>query len=534
MRLGAIDVGTNSIHLVVVELDARFGTARTILKTREMVRLGAGDALARGHLGKKAVQRGVDAITRFAEAARKAGAGDVRAVATSAVREAHNREEFVAAVRAASGVQVEILDEAEEARLIHLGVSHGYRLERVACIIDIGGGSTEFIVCDNERTYVLHSVRLGSLRLYEEFLRGAASIERAGRALNDHIQATLAPVIEPLADYGFETIIGTSGTIMGLAMLDAASAGAPIERTHGFVLRRDRLETLQRTMMRLTPVERRKLPGMNPRRSDIIVAGNAVLIAALGLLQRDRVVVCERALRDGIVVDYLERNRAVARKLGDLQARRFDAVHALAKRFGADDPHGQHTATLALHLFDQLINLHGFEPADRDLLFAAALLHDIGRAIGPHEHHKHGAYIVHNAGLPDWRDEEVALIGALIRYHRGSLPKPTHPQFAVADGPSRRRMAGLAGILRLADGLDVRRLNLVSTVSAGSQNGTVVLSLHTQHDVSAEIGAARFKAELFERTFGVNVQIDQASFRDFGMPDESGSEAAIDALSSSG
>src|SRR5271155_3229949 len=142
MLLGAIDVGTNSIHLIVVEMDPRFGTSRTLLKAREMVRLGGGDALARGHLSKKAVQRGVAAIARFAEAARSAGASDIRAVATSAVREASNREEFLAAVRATSGVDVSVLDDVEEARLIHLGVSRGFPLGgRVACIFDIGGGS---------------------------------------------------------------------------------------------------------------------------------------------------------------------------------------------------------------------------------------------------------------------------------------------------------------------------------------------------------------------------------------------------------
>ena len=172
MLLGAIDVGTNSIHLIVVEMDSRFGTSRTILKAREMVRLGGGEALARGHLSKKAVQRGVAAIAKFAEAARAAGASDVRAVATSAVREASNREEFLAAVRATSRVEIEILGDVEEARLIHLGVSRGYPLgDRVALIFDIGGGSTEFIVGDAERAYFLHSVRLGSLRLFDEFLR---------------------------------------------------------------------------------------------------------------------------------------------------------------------------------------------------------------------------------------------------------------------------------------------------------------------------------------------------------------------------
>jgi len=320
MLLGAIDVGTNSIHLIVVELDPHYGTARTLLKTREMVRLGAGDALARGYLGKKAVARGVAAIARFADAARAAGASDVRAVATSAVREASNRDEFVAAVRAASGVTLEVLDDVEEARLIHLGVSRGFALDgRLACIFDIGGGSTELIIGDAARSYYLHSVRLGSLRLFERYLADGAS--GGYPALEQHVRKEIAPVATALREYGFDVLVGTSGTLMGLAALDAADAGLALQRVHGYVLRVERLRALQRTMLRLSPADRRRLPGMNPRRCDIIVAGNAIAIALAEAVERDEIVVSERALREGLVVDYLERNLALARTLGDERTR---------------------------------------------------------------------------------------------------------------------------------------------------------------------------------------------------------------------
>lgn len=502
MLLGAIDVGTNSIHLIVVEMDPRFGTSRTILKAREMVRLGGGDALARGHLSKKAVGRGVAAIAKFAEAARTAGADDIHAVATSAVREASNREEFVAAVRATSGVEIAILDDVEEARLIHLGVSRGFPLgDRVACIFDIGGGSTEFIVGDAQRPYFLHSVRLGSLRVFDEYLRDESASALGYRALEKHVQTTLAPVAARLADYRFDVLIGTSGTVMGLAALDAAASGAASQRAHGYVLRVERLRALQRTMTKLDATERRKLPGMNPRRSDIIVAGNAIVLAIADALGRDEIVVSERALREGIVVDYLERNIAVARKLGDEQTRRFDAAHALAQRFGGNGVHGNHVASLALQLFDGLAELHHFEPADRDVLFAAALLHDVGRSIAASAHHKHGAYIVRNAGLPGWRPEEVELTAALVRYHRKSLPKPVHPEWVNASAAVRARIEGLGAILRIADGLDRRHLGVVTSLAARVTPGGVTLALDAQQDVTPEIDGARFKSDLFERAF---------------------------------
>jgi exopolyphosphatase/guanosine-5'-triphosphate,3'-diphosphate pyrophosphatase len=260
-------------------------------------------------------------------------------------------------------------------------------------------------------------------------------------------------------------------------------------------------------MMRLTAAERRKLPGMNPRRSDIIVAGNAIVIAILESLGRDELVVSERALREGIVVDYLERNIAVARRLGDERTQKFDAAHELARRFGASDVHENHVARLSLLLFDGLVERHHFEPADRDVLFAAALVHDVGRAVNPSSHHKHGAYIVRNAALPTWRPEEVELIATLVRYHRKSLPKATHPEWASASPEMRAKIEGLAGILRIADGLDRRHLGVVSSLSVEHDAGVVRVVLEATQDVTPEVDGARFKAELFERAFATRLDI---------------------------
>ena len=509
MLLGAIDVGTNSIHLIVVEMDPRFGTSRTVLKAREMVRLGGGAALLRGHLSKKAIQRGILAISKFAEAARAAGAADIRAVATSAVREASNRDEFLAAVRASSGVAIEVLSETEEARLIHLGVTRGYPLgDRVACILDIGGGSTEFIVGDIHRPFLLQSLKLGSLRLYDQFLGDPQAGALGYKAMERHIRELLEGPADRLREYACDVMLGTSGTIMGLAAVDAASAGGVAQRMHGYVLRLERLRELQRAMVKMTPEERRKMPGMNPRRADIIVAGNALLVAIMERLGRDVLVVCERALREGIVVDYLERNLAVARKLDDQQMRRFDAVHELADRFGGGTVHENQVAALCLQLFDGLRELHGFEPAERDVLFAAALLHDVGRSIATSAHHKHGAYIVRNAGLAGWRPEEAGLIADLVRYHRKSLPKPAHPEWIAASPETRRKILGLGAILRLADGLDRRHLGVVGSVEPRLETGALRLLVDAQQDAAPEIEGMLFKSDLFGRAFNLELRAE--------------------------
>ncbi|MGB8266095.1 MAG: Ppx/GppA phosphatase family protein [Candidatus Velthaea sp.] len=509
MLFGAIDVGTNSIHLIVVEFDAAFDTSRIIYKAREMVRLGSDDALERGRLSRKAMARGVDAIVGFVAAARARGAERIRAVATSAVREAENGDDFRQQVEVQTGVPLEILDATEEARLIHLGVASGVPIyDRLACIIDIGGGSTEFIVADGDRPYLLDSVKLGSLRLYDQFMRDSGSQLRAARALNVHIREMLAPVIERVRRYRLDLCIGTSGTIMGLAALDAADRGLDLPRVHGYILTRSRLEALQSRMLALTEAERRKLPGMNPRRADIIVAGNAVLIAALTQLGLDELLVCERALRDGIIVDLVAQDRALAQRLGDERVRRLEALEGLAHKYEHLGGHQRHVARLALRLFERLVEVHGLFASDRELLYAAALLHSIGRFVAESGHHKHGAYLIRSSLLDGWRRDEQVLIAQIARYYRGSMPKAAHLEFVQLAPSEQARVEKLAALLRIADGLDVRHLGLVNDLTIRREEGRVWIGAQAEADIADELAAARLKADLFERAFGLRVTIE--------------------------
>ncbi len=506
MLFGAIDVGTNSIHLIVVECDSIYDTSRIVYKAREMVRLGSNDALERGRLAPKAMARGVDAITRFVALARERGAERIRAVATSAVREAENGHEFRVQVEAQTGVPLEILDAAEEARLIHLGVASGFPIyDRIACIIDIGGGSTELIVADGERAFMLDSVKLGSLRLYDAFLRDAPDPARAARGLNLYVRDALAPLVGRIAQFNVDFAIGTSGTIMGLAALDAADRGIVLRRVHGYTIERARLENLQRRMLALSEAERRKMPGMNPRRADIIVAGNAVLIAALNGLQMSEIVVCERALRDGIIVDLIARDRALSQRLGDKHAARMNAVEALGHKYGHLAGHERHVARLALRLFERLADIHGLAPGDRDLLYAAALVHGVGRFVAESGRHKHSAYIIRSSALDGWRDDERMLIASIARYYRKAMPKAAHLDFTALEPPARQRLEKLAALLRIADGLDSRHLGLVNDVTVRREPGRIVIGAQAETDVASELGAAMLHGDLFERVFGVRL-----------------------------
>lgn len=507
--LAAIDIGTNSIHLILVEVDESTGATHPLRKEREMVRLGAGEALKKRRIGRKAFTRGVEAIARFAVVAREARADEIRAVATSAVREALNGREFVEAVQAASGVEVRIISGADEARLIQLGVSRGYPLHgRVACIVDVGGGSTEIIVADAERPRFLRSVRLGSLRLYEEFLAGHDPVDPNDyRRLQRHVERALRPLGRSLREYGYDVVIATSGTALGLAGADAAARGLPAGRVHGYELTAARLRTLQRSLLRMTVAQRRRLPGMSPRRADIVVAGAAVLIGVLELLGRTALVVCDRALREGLVAEFLDERLERASQSGDPRAVRAEAVQEFATRFGAGGEHERTVLSLALSLFDQTRSLHHLDALDRELLYAAAMLHDVGCYLADSSHHKHSAYLIRNADLRGWTPGELMIVSAVARYHRRSMPKDRHPEFALLSPEVRDRVAKLAGILRVADALDVRELGVVAAVRATDRGGALELEAEAAQVIDAELEAVRGKSDLLAAALGMRVTV---------------------------
>jgi exopolyphosphatase/guanosine-5'-triphosphate,3'-diphosphate pyrophosphatase len=507
VRIGAIDVGTNSIHLVVVQVDADSMSARTIYKTSEMVRLGGDDALQDGTLGKRAAARGVEAIARLVRVAGEREAERIRVVGTSAVREARNGAHFAAEIERLCGVKLEILDPREEARLIYLGVSRNFRLgERLACIVDVGGGSTEFIVADDRRPYLLESVKLGSLRLYDAYLRGSEPPYPRYGEMVDHIGSALAPVLARLREFDCDLYLGTSGTVMGLAALDAADHGLRPHSVHAHVLRLERLRTLQAKMVTLTESQRRAMPGMNARRADIIVAGAAVLIETLAGVGAREIVVSQQALREGVIADMLQADPEIHRRLDVLRTRRRESIVSLARRYQSGGVHERGVARLALRIFDDLASPVGLSGADRELLHAAALLHDIGKYVNTSAHHKHGAYLIRNAALDGWSEAEREQLAAIVRYHRKALPKTSHPEWTALAAKDRDRIGLLAGILRIADALDVRQQGAVADVRVrwGPQAVTleVVSSRTGGEDLSLELAAAEFKAELLAKGLG--------------------------------
>jgi exopolyphosphatase / guanosine-5'-triphosphate,3'-diphosphate pyrophosphatase len=215
-------------------------------------------------------------------------------------------------------------------------------------------------------------------------------------------------------------------------------------------------------------------------------------------------------LRDGIIVDMVAQDRALADRLGDERVRRLEGIEALANHYEQMGSHQRQVGRLALTLFERLAGLHELAPSDRDILYAAAILHSIGRFVGDSAHHKHSAYLIRNSPLPGWRDDERELVAQVARYYRKAMPKPSHLEFAALSDDEQYRVEVLSSILRIADGLDDRKLGVVGDVTVRREDGRIAIVAQAEGDVSGELGAAMFKADLFERTFGVRAMFESA------------------------
>jgi exopolyphosphatase/guanosine-5'-triphosphate,3'-diphosphate pyrophosphatase len=400
MRIAAIDLGSNSIHMVVVEVDAS-GGFRVVAGEKEMVRLGAGTA-ARGRLSAAAMRRGLRVLREYRCLAEAQGAEKILAVATSAIREAANGEDFLERVGREVGIWPKAITGGDEARLIYLAALHSIHLEgQRALVVDIGGGSVELALGAGSRLRWATSERLGVLRMSERFVRSDPLSRKDVQRLTDHVNHTVGPLADRIAsDGGFERVIGTSGTILALgAMAHQMETGVRGQSLHHVTVGADALRELRERLVAADLRGRLKMPGIDAQRADIIVAGAVILDAILGGLGAKELVLCEWALREGLLLDYIHGHpRMLARAEAYPDVRRRSVV-ALAERCLYDETHARHVAGLAVSLFDQTSHLHGLGAPARDLLEYAALLHDIGHHISYPGHHKHSYYLIKNGEL---------------------------------------------------------------------------------------------------------------------------------------
>ena len=442
----------------------------------------------------------------------------MHAVATSAVREAENRHEFLRRARSEAGVEVEVISGAEEARLIHVGVLQGVSgLDRRHLLIDIGGGSTEFVIGEGRRVLEAVSLKLGAIRLTDRFLRREPLRKKDVAECRRYVRAYLTHPVRRARDLGFEMAVGSSGTIANLAeMVNAARGGEPLRTVSNFTFSADELrQVVARLAKAPTAADRLELPGLDAKRADIILGGAIILEQAFAELGIHEMTVSDYALREGVLLDALERRERVS--LGHLEDLRRQSVLHLAAICPGERSHSEHATRLALDLFEATRAWHGLDDRCEEWLEAAGLLANVGLFVSHDQHHKHSYYVIrHSDLLVGFTDHEIEVIAQVARYHRKSAPKVGHPEFARLSGSDQAMVSTLAGILRMAIALDRTRAGLIEKLSVRPGAADRVLEVVVEaggRDVELELYTAETRKGLLEEALGVEVRFVEAQRR---------------------
>ena len=466
-----------------------------------MVRLGSSGNDMK-YLSGDAMDRGVQALQRFAEMAKKEGA-TVRAIATSAVREALNRDEFVERALKEAGVRVEVVSGIEEGRLIYIGAIHAIPIvHKRALTIDIGGGSTETTIGREGHVEYVHSAKLGAIRLAKKFFPTEKITTDQIKECREYIRGDWGAVFKVIGKHGFDVAVGCSGTIHTLAAMVLAREGKPIpEVINGIIVKKEQiLQSVNDVIAARTSADRVKLPGMDPKRADIIHAGALILEQAILGLNIQKIVISGYALREGVVFDTVHKQQAIE-EFHHLSNLRYETVYHIADMYKIDQTHAEHVKDLSLKIFDELQSLHKLGDTEREVLEAAAILHDVGYHISPEQHHKHSYYMIRNTVMPGFTNDEAELIANVARYHRKSHPKKKHENFQHLSPDAQRVVKILSGILRIAEGLDRRQAQVVTAVGCIIKDSAIELQIEAatkQTLPDIEIWGARRRKELLE------------------------------------
>jgi exopolyphosphatase/guanosine-5'-triphosphate,3'-diphosphate pyrophosphatase len=461
-RVAAIDIGTNSIHLLIAAVDPSLHSFRVLLAEKATTRLGERDPVT-GDLGGEAIERAFLTLRHCRDLARSHGVEQILTAATSAVREAPNGREVLQAIQDQLGLEVDLVSGPEEARLIYLGVLSGMAFDQTPHIIlDIGGGSTELILADGSDARVLTSTRIGAVRLQRDFCQEDPLPPSRRTFLEAYIQGALDPAVAQLRQAlqpGEKPImVATSGTAMAMASLLASEEGRTPLRLQGYRLTRSRLQGLLNRLVGMPLEQRKQLTPINERRAEIIVPGALILYTAMAMLQMRELVVCERALREGLIVDWMLRQGLLDDRFAFQSTIRERTVLHLARSYGVNLERAARVADLALSLYDQTRGwLHQDDGQGRLLLWAAAQLHTCGQHINVAAYHKHTWYLIRHGELLGYSEAEHLMVAAMARYHRRSLPKKRHESWQLIESREDRRTVNtMALLLRMAAALDRR------------------------------------------------------------------------------
>ncbi len=515
--IAAIDMGTNSLHMVVVKIDPTLPSFRMIAKEKETVRLGNRD-IATGELKPEIIDKAITALRRFQEVAKTANAETIIAVATSAVREAPNGRDFLHRVELELGLSVDLISGQEEARRIYLGVLSGMEFNNQPhIVIDIGGGSTELILGDSQEARSLTSTKVGAVRLTSEFITNDPISDTEFQYLEAYTRGMLERSVEDVLGNiqlgESPRLVGTSGTIETLAMIHARENLDTVPSTlNGYEFSLKDLQNWVYRLRKMTYSEISHIPGMPDKRSEVILAGAVILQSAMSLLGVESVTVCGRALREGVIVDWMLAHGLIEDRLRYQGSVRERSVLKQADKYHINLEHSDRVALFALSLFDQTQGkLHNWGVNERQMLWAAAILHNCGHYISHSSHHKHSYYLVRNSELLGYTETEIEIIANLARYHRKSQPKKKHENYRnLLSKQHRQLVSQLSAVLRLAVALDRRQIGAIARVECdynpdSQEFKMLIFPSKPDDDCALELWSLDYKKPVFEDEFKVKL-----------------------------
>jgi exopolyphosphatase/guanosine-5'-triphosphate,3'-diphosphate pyrophosphatase len=505
-KLAVIDIGTNSIHMVMAEVlpDASY---KILDRFKDMTRLGNG-AFATRRLSDEAVARALEVLRTLVTLARNKGFDHIVAVATSAVREARNGGDFVDLIAEQTGLRVRVISGSEEARLIFLGVKHSIALpDGPTMVVDVGGGSVELIVGNRDGMIHSKSLKLGAIRLAEQYVPKTPPSDSMLRSLEEAVTSQLKAALGSFRTKTFASLVATSGMAGNLGeVIYQRRTGRPMPQHNLATVALKDIRVLEAELARSSVKARLTIPGLDPKRVDTLLPATVVLRCLLELSGLDEMTLCDKAIREGVIYDYIVRHREGLKAESDIPDVRRRNVIGLARRCQAPEVHSLHVAGLALRLFDQTKRVHRLGQQERSWLEYAAVLHDIGYLINPRQHHKHAYYLIKHSDLGGFTADEIDVVANVARYHRRATPTVKHEGFGGLSPRLKGVVKTLAALLRIADALDRTHFAVVQTVHVKYAK-TVTIEAMVSGDAEMELWAAKNRSDLFEHVFRRRVQL---------------------------